>query len=245
MQELIDYVKFVLQYFANHPNATWQDYYNDYLTTPCEKVKAQFAKIPYINKVATINKPSFFKLDKETGFTEDKNGNFTDLPLSASTNHGLSVTYSPNTRGYTHTHLDDKPTGTYNDDDLEIYEIRYRIFSTYDVNTLMGMADFNKSPENFGDLYGTMLSSDGTYVIKFTGNASDIKMGFGTAVWEQKYKDYFRKEEGSIETKFLRFMKNQMQVTGISLYNVKSNGKVFEIKLNADETKTESTECGN
>ena len=39
IQELIDYVKFVLQYFANHPNATWQDYYNDYLDNPCEKTK--------------------------------------------------------------------------------------------------------------------------------------------------------------------------------------------------------------
>ena len=228
------------------PHATWEDYYYQYANTPCEKIKAQFARQKYKTKVDSINKSSFFKLNKETGFTEDKNENLTDLPLSASTNHGLSVTYSPSTRGYTHTHLDDKPTGTYNDDNQEIYEIRYRIFSTYDLNTLMGMADFNKSPENFGDLYGTMLSSDGTYVIKFTGSTSDIKMGFGTEAWNKKYADYFvENDKNTLETNFLLFMKNKMQITGISLFNVKSNGKVFEMKLNASGTKAESIECGN
>jgi len=244
-QEAEEYIKAALAYFKNHPNDNWEDYYYHYVTAPCEKVKAQFAKIPYKEKVGEINKPAFFKLDKETGFTEDKNGNLTDLPLSASTNDGLSVTYSPSTRGYTHTHLDDKPLGIYDDQGQELYKIKYRIFSPYDVNILMGMADFNKSPENFGDLYGTMLSSDGTYVIKFIGNTSNIKMGFGTDDWEQKYADYFKEyKDLNIETRFLKFMRDKMQVTGVSLYKVRSNGKVFEIKLNVAGTKAESAECG-
>ncbi len=41
-----------------------------------------------------------------------------------------------------------------------------------------------------------MLSSDGTFVIKFTGTAADIKTGFDTAVWRKKYEDYFTVEDG-------------------------------------------------
>lgn len=120
------------------------------------------------------------------------------------------------------------------------------MFSPADVDVLMGMADFNKSPENFGDLYGTMLSSDGTYVIKFTGTAANIKMGFNGENWRLKFQKYFEEnDKRNNETNFLLFMKNEMQIQGISLYQVKSNGKVFEHKLNAAQINAESTECGN
>jgi hypothetical protein len=40
-------------------------------------------------------------------------------------------------------------------------------------------------------------------------------------------------------------MKNKMQIKGVSLYKVKSDGKVQEYKLNATQTKVEPFECGN
>lgn len=52
------------------------------IKTPCGKVKAQFANENYKNKVATINKNSYFKLKKETGFKENKDGTFEDLQAS-------------------------------------------------------------------------------------------------------------------------------------------------------------------
>lgn len=211
---------------------------------PCKNVKEKFAKEAYKNKVATIDKSYYYNQKEETGFKEDKNGNFVDLPPSGS--DALTITYDEDTRGYTHVHLNDDATGKYTPDGFEIIKIKIRMFSPADVNVLMGMANLHKSPENFADLYGTMLSSEGTYVIKFTGTATDIKTGFGTEDWKTTYEEYFikNKERGN-EINFLLFMKNEMQVKGVSLYEVKSNGKVYEYKLNTAQTKAESFECGN
>jgi hypothetical protein len=210
----------------------------------CKKVKDQFAKEAYKNKVATINKSYNFNLKYETGFKENKDGNFVDLPPSGK--NALTIPININTKGYTHVHNNDRGTGKYTPDNLEVINIKIRMFSPADVDALMEMADFNKSPENFADLYGTMLSSDGTYVIKFTGTADDIKTGFGTKTWRTTYEEFFlEKDKIDNETKFLLFMKNKMQVKGISLYKVKSDGKVYEYKLNTDQTKAEPFECGN
>lgn len=212
-------------------------------SAPCQNVKNQFAKEAYKNKVATINKNYNFNLKYETGFKENKDGSFVDLAPSGK--NALTIPFSVNTKGYTHVHNNDRGTGKYTPGGFEKIEAKVRMFSPADVDVLMGMADFNKSPENFADLYGTMLSSDGTFVIKFTGTAADIKTGFDTAVWRKKYEDYFTVEDGNNETKFLLFVKNEMQVKGISLYKVKSDGKVYEYKLNTAQTKAEPFECGN
>ena len=202
-------------------------------------------KEAYKNKVATINKPYNFNLKKETGFKEDKNGNFVDLPPSGK--DALTITYDEDTRGYTHVHINDRGKGTYTPEGLEEIDIKIRMFSPADVNVLMGMADFNKSPENFADLYGTMLSSDGTFVIKFTGTAADIKTGFGGKNWRLKFQNYFEENMDTNDnpTLFLKFLKDKMQVKGISLYKVQSDGKVYEYKLNTAQTKAEPFECGN
>lgn len=213
-------------------------------SAPCQNVKNQFAKEAYKNKVATINKNYNFNLKYETGFKENKDGSFVDLAPSGK--NALTIPFGVNTKGYTHVHNNDRGTGKYNEEGLEVIEAKVRMFSPADVDVLMGMADFNKSPENFADLYGTMLSSDGTFVIKFTGTASDIKTGFDTSAWRKKYEDYFTENKDiNIETNFLLFMKNKMQVKGISLYKVKSDGKVYEYKLNTAQTKAEPFECGN
>lgn len=210
----------------------------------CKKVKDQFAKEAYKNKVATIDKSYNYNLKNETGFKENKDGNFVDLPPSGK--NALTIPINVNTKGYTHVHNNDRGTGKYTPDNLEVIEIKIRMFSPADVDVLMEMADFNKSPANFSDLYGTMLSSEGTYVIKFTGTADDIKTGFDTTTWRDDYKEYFTKhKDRKRETNFLLFMKNEMQVLGISLYKVKSDGKVFEQKLNTAQTDVQSIECGN
>lgn len=212
-------------------------------SAPCQNVKNQFAKEAYKNKVATINKNYNFNLKYETGFKENKDGSFVDLAPSGK--NALTIPFSVNTKGYTHVHNNDRGTGKYNEEGLEKIEVKIKMFSPADVDVLMGMADFNKSPENFADLYGTMLSSDGTFVIKFTGTATDIKTGFDSEYWRLKFKKYFEEnDKRNPETNFLLFMKNEMQVKGISLYKVKSDGKVFEQKLNTGQTKAESFECG-
>lgn len=221
--------------------------------SPCGKVKSQFAKEKYKKKKDSIDKHEFYKKDKETGFREQKNGDLLDLPPSASTSNSdaLTITITSNTIGYTHVHLDDKPTGETNEEGAEKIKRKIRIHSPADVNTLMSMANFNSSTGTFGDLYGTMLSRDGTYVIKFTGTATDINTSFGTTKeiaekWRSKFAKYFEKNVGRTnETNFLLFLKDEMQVNGISLFKVKNNGSVFEIKLNEAGKRAISEKCSD
>ncbi|WP_143885287.1 hypothetical protein [Chryseobacterium binzhouense] len=118
---------------------------------------------------------------------------------------------------------------------------------TFDQNT-KGYTHVHVNDKTTSDLTpeGFMLSSDGTYVIKFTGTAADIKMGFDTEYWRVEYKNYFDKYfDRDNETNLLLFMKNKMLIQGVSLYKVKPNGKVSEYKLNTTQTNAEPIECGN
>ena len=217
--------------------------------SPCGKVKAMFAREKYKKKSDSINKNAFYTENHETGFREQKNGALEDLPKSG--NDALNVVLTENTIGYTHVHLNDKYVTNPANPSEERLDIKIRMPSPADVNTLMEMADINKSTADFKDLYGVMLSSDGTYVIKFTGTAADINTSFGTTEaikkkWREDFAEYFKEnDKPSNETNFLKFLRDKMQVNGVSLFNVKSNGNVYEVKLNAAGTKAVSEKCSD
>jgi hypothetical protein len=211
---------------------------------PCSKLKAQTTSTAYKEKIAALDKPSVLNQKKETGFSESKSGTFTQLQPSASTNNsdGMIVPVSSDTKGYMHTHVNDYETGKYTNNNEPLINQPIRMFSPADVNTLMTMAGYS-TDGNYGDLYGTMVSSYGNYTIKFTGTASDIKTGFDTEEWRKSYLKY--KEEHdlwSLEKLFLNFLKDKMNVKGVELYKIKSNGTVQKKTLNSTNN-VQSNDC--
>jgi hypothetical protein len=212
--------------------------------TPCEKIKAQSINANYKAKIEALDKPSILSMKKETGFSESKSGIFTDLPQAASTgsSDGMTITVTPDTKGYIHTHLNDYETGTNNNGGLPIINQPIRIFSPADVNTLMTMADMTTDGD-YSQLYGTMVSSYGNYTIMFTGIASDIKTGFDTEQWRLNYIAYREKNPyWSFEKLFLNFLKDEMNVQGVELYKIKSNGSVQKKTLNSNKS-VQSSDC--
>ncbi|MDY0933349.1 hypothetical protein SOM20_20140, partial [Chryseobacterium sp. CFBP8996] len=210
--------------------------------SPCEKIKTQNNNTEFKGKIDALNKQSILNQKKETGFSENKNGNFTPLPASSTnSSDALTITITPSTKGYIHTHQNDYETG--NTDDNGNPEIRQpiRMFSPADVNTLMTIASFIDDG-NYEDIYGAMISSYGNYTIKFTGTASDIQMGFNTKKWRDDYKTFIDEEKGTLESKFLRFLKEKMNVQGIELYKIKSNGTIQKKTLNANN-QVQSNDC--
>lgn len=211
---------------------------------PCSKLKAQSLNAGYKAKIAELDKSSVLSQKKETGYSENKNGVFTALTPSASTDNsdGMRVIVSANTKGYIHTHQNDYEDGTYDDDGNPQIRQPIRMFSPADVNTLMTMAGY-VTDGNYKDLYATMVSSYGNYTIKFTGAASDIKTGFDSEQWRIDYKNY-RKENPywSFEKLFLTFLKDKMNVKGVELYKIKSNGIIQKKTLNSNN-KVESNDC--
>ena len=211
----------------------------------CDELKLQNTNPNYKAKVAELDKSSVLSQKHETGYSESKNGTFSSLKTSISTNSsdGLSLPIDANTKGFIHTHQDDYFDGTYDDDGNPRERQPIRMFSPADVNALMEMAQY-VNDSNYTQLYGTMISNYGNYTIKFTGTATDIKTGFDTQEWRDAFKTFFEKEKGSLETKFLRFLKEKMGVTGISLYKIKDNGTIQNKTLDTNN-KLKSTDCPN
>jgi len=211
--------------------------------TPCQRLKDQNANTDYQAKIESLDKNSVLSQKKETGYSENKSGTFTDLEQSESTDasDGLQVPDSPDTKGYIHTHLNDYETGNTDANGNPEIKSPIRMFSPADVNTLMVLAGHITNGD-YSHLYGTMVSSYGNYTIKFTGTAADIKTGFKGETWRKKYAKYIEKENGTLEAKFLRFLKDEMNVQGIELYKIKSNGTIKKKSLNSNNN-VQSDDC--
>lgn len=216
---------------------------NSQTTDPCAKLKEQNTNQSYNDKITELNKSAVLSKKTETGYKESKSGNFTSLTPSTSTSSsdGLKLTIDSETKGYLHTHVNDYEDGTYDENGNPRERQPIRMFSPADVNALMEMASYANG--NYGDLYGTMVSSDGNYTIKFTGTAADIKTGFDTKQWRDDFKSYkIQNKNWSNEKLFLKFLSEKMNVKGISLYKIKSNGTVQNKTLDANNI-IQSNDC--
>ncbi|MEW7402035.1 hypothetical protein AB2S31_17440 [Elizabethkingia anophelis] len=213
--------------------------------TPCASIEKLVLNPEYQKVVNELDRTSVLSKSHETGYSENKGGTFTPLvPGSDEGRDFLTIPIDSNTKGFTHTHLNDKESDKADDEGLIKVIKPIRMFSPADVNTLMTIIDTNKSDTDFSQYYGSMISSSGNYIIKFTGTASDIKMGFDTDEWREKYAAYIKKNKGSLERIFLNFLRDEMQVSGISLYEVRRNGKKIEEKvLSADGKKVGIATC--
>ncbi|WP_407482861.1 hypothetical protein [Elizabethkingia anophelis] len=213
--------------------------------TPCETIQELVLNSEYQKVVDELDRTSVLSKSHETGYSENKGGTFTPLvPGSGEGRDYLTIPIDSNTKGFTHTHLNDKESDKANEDDLIEIKKPIRMFSPADVNTLMSIIDKNKTDTDFSQYYGSMISSSGNYIIKFTGTASDIKTGFDTEEWRKKYAKYMETNKGSLEKKFFNFLRDEMQVSGVSLYEVRRNGKKIEEKvLSADGKKVGTSTC--
>ncbi len=191
---------------------------------PCAELKTQNQNTDYKSKVNELHGKT--NLKKETGYAETKSGTFNTLtPGTSSVNSdNLKININTETVGFTHTHLDDyELENTMNNGMIETRK-PIKMFSPADVDALMKLVQANNGSGDFSDYYITMVSSNGDYTIKFTGSNFDIKTGFDTPEWKNKYLDFYRKENGSDEKKFLKFLEEKMHVYGVDLFKVKSNG---------------------
>ena len=105
------------------------------------------------------------------------------------------------------------------------------IFSPADVGVFLKPvknAQANNIP--IDSVYGVMISSDGNYQLRFTGDPTQININFD---WEsdtllEEYKTYFLR--GNKEVNFLTFLNKKSHIKGIELY-----------KINKDKTSTKKT----
>lgn len=218
-------------------------FYPDQLNSdPCAQMKAKNRSPLYQQKVNELNKHSVLSDRREHGYVEDRNGKFTELKPGKSTANSDSMTMPmEGIRGYVHTHQDEYETGKVNDEGEPEIRKSIKMFSPRDVGAVMDIASL-RADGDYADIYGTMIASNGVYTIRFTGTKNDIKTGFSGKEWNDRYIDFMNIQGGSIETKFLRFMKEKMGVSGISLFKTEKNGTIKKYELN-NKNKAEKSDC--
>lgn len=218
--------------------------------SPCEKLKVQIATQVFKDNMKTLEGKTGEK--KETGYSQRANGNYT-YHTNASTNENSNTLSLPRADllenkdiiGYMHTHVDDL---TYTDSDgNEVTRTGIKMFSPADVGYLMDMlANAQAAGRPLTDVYGVMVTSNGTYQIRFTGNKYQIK-SFTKGQINAFKESYMKAMENSsnLEATFLNFLSEKMNVKATNLYkmNVNANGDTAEITLNNDKKTTSASNC--
>ncbi|MDP2088549.1 MAG: hypothetical protein Q8J84_04025 [Flavobacteriaceae bacterium] len=193
------------------------------VSLPCINIKNQLNNTAYKEKVEELKGKTHLK--HETGYAEDKEGNITPLPLLDG-GHSLDLKVGLNTKGYIHSHQNDFLTGKIVDGKNEIAQ-PIRMFSSADIIKLLNIAKNTlRSNIPLDEVYGTMISSTGNYTLKFTGNIDHIHGFLNANDLRDVYIGYIK--EFGLEEGFLKFIKNEIKIDGISLYKIEDNGQIIQ-----------------
>lgn len=220
------------------PDGYIPDFNGNCVLDPCAKIKQENGNPVYYKKINSLKNETSKK--KETGYFQNKDGSYTQL-TDTNNGHSLDLPINRNTTaGFMHTHLDDFLTGEIDKKTGRPKENRpIKMFSPKDILSYLKIiknTKFNGIP--LSSTYGTMVSSSGTYTLRFTGNPNDVPNSFNFD--NKEYEEYI-KENGK-EVGFLKYLKDKVNLTGLRLFKVKNNS-VKEKTLSSDENSTNSIEC--
>jgi len=216
---------------------------------PCDKIAEQIANTNFGEKVDIVNSSSAFNDDKENGFSQNQNGDFTQLS-AIDDGHSLDMP-SPlpiDIIGFLHSHINSYYGVDTNGDGIEDLVKVIKMPSSGDIVTFLNIlvkANANNIP--LIDIYGSMYSSSGNYTLKFTGDINDVLTNINNLrflrdgkILEKKYKQYFQRY--GKQKAFLRFLKNEIGIDGVRLFKIKNSGTIKEKFLNNNEN-VDSENC--
>ncbi|AZB34378.1 hypothetical protein [Chryseobacterium bernardetii] len=208
-------------------------------TDPCAKMKAQNSTQGFKDKVAELDKKETFDKNEETGFAAAY-GTTPFEPMANTANDNLKFPPGNKYFGYMHTHLDSK-------------EGVVKIFSPADVSTFLTTCVRNAETKGtITDAYGMVITSQGNYILKYSG---DGNFGIGPVqetAWQTWYNDNYTQlgeDEGlnnptSVEKLFTQFLKEVVKVAGLEVYKSdKTNGNSTKLEYNRKDQPVKTTPC--
>lgn len=206
---------------------------------PCEGIATLLDDSGFVDKMEELEDNE--DLHHETGYSHNMDGNFTQLQQNGNNAVVIPKPFDPNLIGAMHVHYNDYQIPDQDGDGTPDIRKMIRQFSASDIKTFLEMvknAHQNGNPTS--KVYLMMVSSQGNYMLRFTGNVSNINLNFNPKQLKSVYEGYFKKY--SDEKAFLMFMKNEIpSSTGIRLYKIKSNGTVKEKFLDENDRKKSET----
>ncbi|WP_288436008.1 hypothetical protein, partial [uncultured Chryseobacterium sp.] len=207
---------------------------------PCNKMKAQSTNQEFKDNVKAIDKEEIFKKTEETGIAAAYGPKTTYEPLANTANDNLKFPPGNKYFGYIHSHLDSKDGVV-------------KIFSPADISTFLTSCVRNaKDKGKMTDAYGMVITSQGNYILKYSG---DGNYGIGPVqetAWQTWYETEFAKiasEDGSIlqnnvEKLFTQFLKEVVKVAGLEVYKSdKTNGSTTKLEYNGKDQPIKTTPC--
>lgn len=213
----------------------------DCIKDPCITITAKNEDSGYLSKINELKGKT--GLREENGYSEDINGYYTKLTAEAN-GHSINIPPSSARLGVMHTHLKNFMNGNIGPDGSPEIVKPLKMFSPADLRKFLNFvrnAHFHNRP--LTDAYVTMVSSNGVYTLRFTGDFSQVNIAWNAKdrAIKKKYKQLiFNHGE---EAGFLRFMRDIVKTSGISLYKVGNNGTIKEKKLNNTGKKSISIPC--
>jgi hypothetical protein len=209
-----------------------QGFVEDYLgncVNPCDNVRSLFNTVEMQQKVDYLK--GRLNKTKESGYSQKKDGTYTQLAPNT-TGHSLDVNGLSTLKGYIHTHLN--PFGNLQP---------ILMFSPKDVDTFLKIVKYSGGDPN---VYGTMVTSKGTYTLKFTGDYTRLPDNeFDMLGLNRKFKRLMKgilTRKGR-EARFLKFVRDEMGVNGVQLYKHNSDGTLELKRLENSDNSVTSEPC--
>ncbi|MEG0927272.1 hypothetical protein [Chryseobacterium sp.] len=206
---------------------------------PCEKMKAENQNEKFKGKVKDLDKPELFKEKKETGFSAAYGQPTSNYDPLANKKDGNMIMPDGNKYyGYMHTHLD--MTGV------------VKIFSPADIFTFLTTCVRNaKAKGSMTDAYGMVITSQGNYILKYSGDGN-YGLGPGSlSNWQTTYEETFSGlstaqllDPVAVEKAFTEFLETTVKVDGLEVYKSdKTTGNSTKLKFNKTTKTVVSTPC--
>jgi hypothetical protein len=220
--------------------------------TPCAKIKKQRNDPEFSQRIDTLK--TNLNLKKETGYTQRTNGAYTYENNANATDEkntlSLPNPFHPEYKdiiAYFHTHVKDF---WYTDVNGEYRPKNgIKMFSPADINYFMKMIKNGQDAGRpLGDVFAVMVSPKGNYQIRFTGNTNQIKVFTDSQIkaLDTSFQDFMKwnkDDPKKLEFGVLKFMDDNMNLKGVSLYRMNADGSNTEVKLNAAKTDREEFNC--
>jgi hypothetical protein len=239
------FLNWAFEYLVLNPTVTWQEFYNEYLATPCDKMKNLLAKTEVQEKITELKKQSTAGGEKGVKFKVDGTPSETISGGAHSVNFGDKTGYAG---GY-HNHT---PTGI-------------PMLSPPDIDQLLGFARAQptSNPANVNNAYVGMVAPNGMhYVIWFNGIYDDAIKNYSQEQLDGLGEDYselasdlttpllygqtYRNSDGSInnlgvEKLFFITLKKMGLEGKVNLQRIDTNG-IQNINLDSNNTPN-ATPC--
>jgi hypothetical protein len=204
---------------------------------PCEKLKNQNQNQAFKDKVTLLDKDDIFKKTQETGYAAAY-GSVPYEQMLNSDNGNVKLPQGNKYYGYMHVHL--------NMDGV------VKIFSPYDITTFLTSCVANaKLVGNMADAYAMVITSEGNYILKYSGDGNFAISSVQLESWETWYKKQYgelyennKLTQPNVEKLFTQFLQEVVNINGLEVYQSdKTTGNASKLQYNGSNNPVQPIPC--